>query len=414
MDWIALGARPTPKRYERGTHRAVSPAETVASMRPFLCELGITRVANVTGLDVVDIPTVMVVRPNGRSLSVHQGKGVDLDAARASGIMEATEHHLAEHIDRPLLLATARELEQGRPVIDVSKLPGFVRAFGPHEQIMWIEGEDLAKHTPLWVPYELVHLNLTLPLPPRHGFFPLGSNGLASGNNHIEALIHGLCELIERDALALFYQESMEAQASRRVDASTVDDEVCVELLERYRRAAVDVGIWDVTSDLGVASFLCMVVDREYDPFRPMAAARGSGSHPDRVIALARALTEAAQSRLTRIAGSRDDLRPDHLVAERAEESAALARAQLGSPVASMRRYEDIPTRRHDSLDEDLDWLQAQLEAWGMPQVVGVDLSRPGLPCSVMRVLVPGLEGVSEAPGYRPGKRALGRRATLP
>jgi ribosomal protein S12 methylthiotransferase accessory factor len=203
----------------------------------------------------------------------------------------------------------------------------------------------------------------------------------------------------------------MEAQASRRVDASTVDEEVCFELLERYRRAGVDVGIWDVTSDVGVPSFLCIVVDRKHDPFRPMGAARGSGSHPDRAVALARALTEAAQSRLTRIAGSRDDLRPDHLAAERAEQSASLARGQLESPVAPARNYQRISTQRHDSLDEDLHWLQTRLAASGMPQVVGVDLSKPKLPCSVMRVLVAGLEGVSEAPGYRPGKRVLGRRA---
>lgn len=374
-------------------------------MKPFFAELGITRVANVTGLDVVGIPTVMVTRPNGRSLSVHQGKGADLDSARASGIMEAAEHHLAEHIDRPLLLATARELERSRAIIDVGSLPGFVRTFGPHEQIMWIEGEDLTTGEARWVPYELVHLNLTLPLPPKHGFFPLGSNGLASGNNREEAVIHGLCEVIERDALALFYQEPLDMQAGRRVDLKTVDDEVCVGLLERYQRAGVEVGVWDVTSDLDVPCFLCIAVDRVHDPFRPLGPARGSGCHPHRAVALSRALTEAAQSRLTRIAGARDDMRLDDAEQSHAEQ-AALARSQLACPAGELRGFAQIPSQDGASLEQDLTWLRACLAARELSQVVTVDLSRAGLPCTVVRVLVAGLEGVPEAPGYRPGPRA--------
>ena len=39
------------KRYFEGTHRTHSPAETLARLRPMLPTLGITRVANLTGLD---------------------------------------------------------------------------------------------------------------------------------------------------------------------------------------------------------------------------------------------------------------------------------------------------------------------------------------------------------------------------
>ena len=80
-----------PKAFRRGTHRAVAPAETVARVRPFLAAMGITRVANVTGLDHVGIPVVMVCRPNSWSLAVSQGEGLDLAAAEASGLMEAIE-----------------------------------------------------------------------------------------------------------------------------------------------------------------------------------------------------------------------------------------------------------------------------------------------------------------------------------
>src|SRR4051812_35005545 len=99
---MAHEARGTPKGFRAGTHRCVSPAETVARLRPHLAGMGITRVANVTGLDVIGIPVVMVCRPNSRSLSVSQGKGLDLDAARASGLMESVEMFHAERAIGPL------------------------------------------------------------------------------------------------------------------------------------------------------------------------------------------------------------------------------------------------------------------------------------------------------------------------
>ena len=68
--------------------------------------MGITRIANVTGLDRIGIPVVMVCRPNARSIAVSQGKGLDMDAAIVSGLMESAELYHAEQIE---LSAEARQ-----------------------------------------------------------------------------------------------------------------------------------------------------------------------------------------------------------------------------------------------------------------------------------------------------------------
>ena len=47
---------------------------------------GITRIANLTGLDRTGVPVVMVCRPNARSSAVFNGKGLDAAAAKASGV----------------------------------------------------------------------------------------------------------------------------------------------------------------------------------------------------------------------------------------------------------------------------------------------------------------------------------------
>ena len=77
----------TAKAYWHGTHRSCPPEATIARLEPLWDALGITRVANLTGLDRIGVPVVMVCRPNARSSAVFHGKGIDLAAAKASGLM---------------------------------------------------------------------------------------------------------------------------------------------------------------------------------------------------------------------------------------------------------------------------------------------------------------------------------------
>jgi len=107
----------TLKVLRRGTHRSASLDDTLTRALPLAPVMGITRVANVTGLDSVGIPVVMVCRPNSRSVAVSQGKGIDLASARASGLMEAVEQYHAETITLPLRLATYEELRYQHNVV---------------------------------------------------------------------------------------------------------------------------------------------------------------------------------------------------------------------------------------------------------------------------------------------------------
>ena len=159
------------KAYRRGTHRTVDPAATLARAQPHLAAMGITRIANVTGLDRIGVPVVMVCRPNARSLAVSQGKGLTLEAAKASGVMEAIELYHAERIELPLKLGSARELAStpspGRP-----RRPAALAESRFHVDlpILWIEGRNLlSDDAPTWLPYELVHTRYTSPLPSGSG-----------------------------------------------------------------------------------------------------------------------------------------------------------------------------------------------------------------------------------------------------
>lgn len=399
---------PAQKAFVRGTHRSVSPRETLDRVRPLLPVLGVTRVANLTGLDHIGVPVVMVCRPNARSVAVSQGKGLDLDAAKTSGVMEALESFHAERVDLPLRLASALDMRFSG-VVDVARLPRLSASpFHPGLRILWAQGVNLFDGKPTWVPFELVHTCYTLPLPTGSGCFSMSSNGLASGNHALEAIAHGLSEVIERDANALFHARGARGRETSRLDLATVDDPPCRGVLDAFDRAGVAVAVWDTTTDIGVASYLCSVVDRAPDRLRPLPPSTGSGAHPAREIALLRALTEAAQARLTLISGARDEL--SRLQYERITNLDAVLRtldhARETSVSHPLRSFRDAPSRDAETFDEDVAGMLDRLATAGVDQAIVVDLTKREFGVPVVRVIVPGLEALHDAPGYVPGPRA--------
>jgi YcaO-like protein with predicted kinase domain len=377
------------KGHVNGTHRTVDPAATLERLHPILSRIGVTRVGVITGLDVIGIPVVSVCRPNARSLSVSQGKGVDLVAAKVSGIMEAVEAWHAEHVLLPLRLATYRELRSVARVVDVEQLPRPSSSiFHPDLTILWIEGTDVFSAEKVWVPYESVHLDFRTRSVHGTGCFLATSTGLAAGNHVLEAVSHALCEVVERDAVALWSERGDSDRASRRVDASTVTDAGCRALLDAYESAGVDVGVWDLSTDIGLAVFSTTIVGPSA---RRLPAATGYGCHPDRAVALSRALTEAAQSRLTLIAGVRDDFLPGYYRQRRDAKVIATHVARLkGRPV---RAFSATAHVSKPSIDEDVAHELDCLRAVGVREAVLVELTRPDVGIPVVRMVIPGLEG---------------------
>jgi len=397
---------PVRKSYYTGTHRLISPEKTVERMFRLASALGITRIANVTGLDTIGVPVVMVCRPNSRSIAVSQGKGLTLAAAKASGIMEAMEGYHAERITLPLKLASYEELRYTHNVIDVSLLHQLTnQIYHPNLPMLWIEGHDLLQNELVWVPYELVHLNHTLTHPPGTGCFVASSNGLASGNHVLEAISHGICEVVERDSAALWRLEDEGAQEKMRVDLNSVDDLDCRMVLEKCTQSGVSVAVWETTTDIGIPAFIVLTAENKFNLLRPLPSNLGFGCHPARPIALLRALTEAAQCRLTYISGSRDDLGRnayEHSLSLSTLQT-DLARTEIRG---SMRDFRDIPSFDSDTFDEDVAWELDRLRSAGIERVIVVDLTKPELGVPVVRVVIPGLEPTGLMFDHLPGPRA--------
>jgi ribosomal protein S12 methylthiotransferase accessory factor len=393
------------KAWRAGSHRTVSPEETLLRVAPLLAPLGITRVAEVTGLDRIGIPVWIACRPNSRSLSVSQGKGLTDAAARVSAVMECIELHHAERPVVPLLLASAAEMAERRlPTVDVEALAGTTTSrYHPDRPMLWTEATDLMQGGTRWLPFEVVHTSAVLPAPTGSGCFSSTSNGLASGNHPLEAAVHAICEVIERDAAAVWQAGSEKDRAATRVDLGTVVDADCRHVLDLYARAGVSVTVMDMTSDVGVPAFLCEIADAA--DAEGVTRYTGMGCHLWPEIALSRALTEAAQSRLTYITGSRDDLtRGDYRAVRGGTHLAEDRTASTGRP---FRAVVPGPETESGSFSDDLTLLYDRLRAAGLESLLMVDLTSPELGIPVVRVVIPGMEGPDDEPTYVRGRRAM-------
>lgn len=399
-------ARTTAKVYRHGTERCLLPADSFAKIEPLLPVMGITRLANITGLDAIGIPVYMACRPNSRSLAVFQGKGLDQMSAKVSAAMEAVETFHAETIDLPLKLGSYEELRYSNDLVQLGGLPLSKGGhLDPLQPLLWIEACDIAQGHYRWVPFELVHANYTLPTPTGSGVFVANTNGLASGNSFSEALCHALYEVIERDAVTLWRLSSQSEQDARAIDPDSIDDPAGRALLDKLDNAGLDVVLWDTTSDVGLACVLCLLVGRQGNLVAPEL---GAGCHHDRNIALCRALTEAAQARTTFIAGSRDDITADCYQPDTLAERFAAARETVAGTTAT-RSFSALHSGGGETFEDDLGEICAALAAVGLVEVLAVDLTKAGLDIPVVRVVVPGLETAFEAPDadYVPGARAM-------
>jgi ribosomal protein S12 methylthiotransferase accessory factor len=400
----------TAKHVVAGVPRAATLGATLARVWPAARAAGVTRVADITGLDRVGIPVALAVRPSSTWLAVDAGKGTSPDAARVSALMESLERHSAQ-VWRPQPFAASHAvLARGGTAPAWEALP-FARGSAAHPETedRWVRGWDIAGGRVLDLPYCMVGYDAGR----SHGAdtvgFQPGSNGLAAASHRTEAVCAALYELVERDAVACWEAATAGGAPQRRVELGAFPFAVPAELAGRYRRSGVEPLVFDCTSDVGVPVFAAILVDTQL-PGAGLAG--GYGCHLDPEVALTRALTEAAQSRAVYIAGSRDDMPSSVLRRQRACLDATRSAALLDQPAvpgSGAHRSAATPT-----FGADIEVVVGRLRTAGLRHVVVYDLTVPSLGIPVVRVVVPGLEGYPHSVAYQPGPRALAAAAAVP
>lgn len=315
--------------------------------------------------------------------------------AQVGAYMEAIEFAMAEHGNNQLelrLLTPEQITSQPGALFDFFDLcPVLERTVSPDLPVACVQAHDVRTGQSLWMPAELaLH-----PFPNNSGqaIFGTSTNGLASGNTEDEAVLHGTLEFIERDIKSFDHLHTMSTLVDIDVpgsDASSLKvkiEEAGLELIVRY-----------TANRYSVAYFDAFVLE-QFDE-HPIAISAGAGAHLLPEVAAVRAISEAAQSRLTHIHGGRDDIIGRHNFFEAAGRAAEI---ESTGALRTRLRESDSPLSYNDlvsspqvvsfeSISEAKTLVLDQLERVGVEQVLTVRLTPPSLPLSVVHVMAPTLE----------------------
>jgi ribosomal protein S12 methylthiotransferase accessory factor len=267
-------------------------------------------------------------------------------------------------------------------VVDLQSLL-LAEPHNPEALVEWTAGFDLMSGSRTFVPTNSVYHPYE---PPGRcsKLFRSNTNGLAAGNTIEEAILHGLLEVIERDALSI--TEFVRNPGKELV--LTPEDGVNYELLKKFTDAGVDVKLWLLPHDTGITTVVAATDDVRLKDAALLVM--GAGSHLMPEIAVRRALTEAAQSRVVQIHGAREDTNREEFVRTIGYDRMKRMNGfwyEAGETV-SMSELEDLSKDTPSgSIDVVLDRLKGIAD-----NAVVVDLSREGVDVPVVRVVIPSFE----------------------
>lgn len=307
--------------------------------------------------------------------------------------------------------------------------------------LQWLQARRLRDDAPVWVPVDLL-ASRSVDLPPGERLTTAVTNGLGAGLEPDRALSHALLELLQRDGNGLVFRALDRGVV---VDLDGLADPDALDVLARLRAAGVEPLVKLASTELGLTNVYAVGLDDA--PDEPISAtACGEASHPDREVAVRKALLELCSSRARKAFahGSLDRVRavagddyldrylaalpPDAVEREEPRALQAMARwlalparelrALLEDSVLSRRErvaLADLPTTpglsSTTALREDV---VGRLHGAGLDVLV-LDLSGNGMDvagvCAV-KAVVPGLEVETMSYG-RIGERGVRRALSL-
>ncbi|SOJ55266.1 Ribosomal protein S12 methylthiotransferase accessory factor YcaO [Mycobacterium simulans] len=384
-DWSHWPARslgsgdPAVIRHHQGTHRTVSPEATWQAVQPLLGPAGITRIADITWLDEIGIPTVQVVRPASLTVSVSQGKASNYRAAQVSAVMESLEYWHGENAVPDLRFTATDDLISALtydPAV-LDRPPGSF--YHSRTKLDWMIATTLLTGRRTWVPSAAVTVSVAVSESWGPPMFTMHTQGLASGNSYYEAALHGLYEIMERYCLGAAVADS----TMWEVRADDVGGAECADLVDKVYRSGNELRIARLDLWSGYFCFAVELISPKLGvPFF------GSGLHHDPKVALSRSITEAAQSRLTAISGVREDI-PSTLFERFANvQPVAAQRSRTRFSAAPPTPWQVVST---DSLPELVAAAATAVVARTGIEPLAVVCDFPGACVPVVKVIAPGL-----------------------
>ena len=421
MDLEPILLRSQKKLTGKLSSRIKPVEETIKTILPVSSNIGITRLADITNMDILGIPNFSAVLPGTEDyIWVYSGKGPTRMDAKASALMESIERYssLPSGNRNKMIQGSYKEVSKVSKILHPSNVVEPMILEYDDEMIMdFLSGYDLVNNDRILIPAPLALFRYSPKPPAINPFAYHHTNGLASGNVLEEAICHSLCELIERDATSLAelnasalpynFLRTMTKYLSDNgleidpvdgtefvdddskypdVDISNIDFKPISNLVKKFNDAKIPLIIKDITSPIGVPTFNASSIEWITEDYGYLA--EGHGTHPDARIALLRAITEVSQTRAANIQGARDDLRKISYGNSNSDEKKTWQFMKSKNTI----QFSEIKSFIHEDILDDINFILSRLVSNGLKQVIVVDLTNPQIMIPVVRTIVPGLE----------------------
>ena len=378
------------------------------------------------GMDRLGLPlwNVAFIGADG-ALSDGFGYGPTLEAAQTSAWGETIEWYWAREALKTLPRVSgtyATLVQSGKNVIDPVALNLSAGSGYSHDStdVTWIEAKQWPSGDTLWVPIEFAApraADIGPGLDPSTLLAVPITNGLGAGPSFAHALAHGILEALQRDGNSVQYR-AMDTGVA--VELDTVQNPDTRALLAHLDAEGIEIIVKLAADDFGMANLYVVGYDRDLNrvPQPIMLSACGEAVHPDREVALAKALREYTSARARKafnhgpLAAVRALSPAGYLEsfgrkAMRSEDDRALQEMQAWTALSSRafyeilehpiydikrrRKFSDLPTTQTADADALLSLLTERLSAAGL-DILYVDFTPPGCPATILKAIVPGLE----------------------
>lgn len=405
-----------------GTSRVIPVENTLSHILEISKKIGLTRIADITYMDKLYIPNYSCVLPGTEDyIWVYSGKGPTKKHAKVSAIMESIERYssLPTNYTRKFITGTFNELKESYNLLHPDDLVEPLTFDFQNDMLMdYVEGYDIINKENILVPAALALFRYTPNSPSLNPFAFHHTNGLASGNVFEEAVCHALCEVIERDAISLaqlrasaipfhilskihhnlriqgYHINSISKEQFIDDNSLYQDVKICQEdnfqpvtnLIKKFKKFNIRLIIKDITTDIKIPTFNAACVEWISHDYGYLA--EGHGTHPDKRIAILRAITEVSQTRAANIQGARDDLRKIHYNDNNTDDKNAW---QFMSSQRTIN-FSDIITYQNEDILDDIKLIIKFFKEVGLNKAIIVNLTNPKIKIPVVRAIVPGLE----------------------
>lgn len=332
------------------------------------------------------------INPLKPGFRFHGGKGYHKYQAMFSAIGEALERYNAQFFDNEYILnGSYNELiKENRNCLNPNNLvldEKYPVKYDENLSLEWAVAKNIRSFENVLVPSNIVYF-VYAPKDLSKEFIPQDTTGLASGMEIEDAVLQGMQEIIERDAYAVYFRGRF---TPYRIDISTIEDNTINKMINWLFKKDVQIFLTYLKTD--IESYVVHCVTYSKDGEFPIYT-HGAGASLNPNIAIARAITECIQLRVSQIKVYKNkELFADdpeyipYLTWGKGEEIALSSLLNVGTKIS----LKNMPNLERKSVFEDIETLVNSLHDLGYETYVA-NLSREDNRMKTVRVIIPGLQ----------------------